>query len=180
MASSLENPRDVLGGMLMAGIGGAFLWLGGDLDPGSALRMGAGYFPRILGTIMVALGSVIALLAMRQPSAGWVLGQTPWRGVILVLGSLLSFGGAVRGVGLLPVVTVVVFAAAWASRYARLRSALPLSAGLAAVCAFLFIHLLGLPLPLIGPWLTAGYWSAADPAVSTLAVSASAFSTIAR
>lgn len=112
MASSLENPRDVLGGMLMAAVGGAFLWVAGDLDPGSALRMGAGYFPRILGTIMVALGLVIALLAMREPAGEWVSGQTPWRGVVLVLGALLLFGVAVRGGGLLPVVTLVVFATA--------------------------------------------------------------------
>lgn len=170
MASSLEKPRDVLGGLLMAAIGGCFLWSATDLDAGSAARMGAGYFPRILGVIMVALGSLIALLAMREPFSDWVSGRTPWRGVVLVLGSLLLFGVAVRGAGLLPVAALVVFATAWASRYANLRSAIPLSVGLSAICAFLFIHLLGLPLPFTGPWLTAEFWSvAADPVVSTVA-----------
>jgi hypothetical protein len=45
-----------------------------------------------------------------------------------------------------------------------LRSSLPLSIGLAAFCAVLFIRLLGLPLPLTGPWLSVDYWSSAPSA----------------
>jgi hypothetical protein len=59
-------------------------------------------------------------------------------------------------------VLMVVLATAWASRYASLRGSLPLSLGLAAFCALLFIRLLGLPLPLTGPWLSAAYWSPAS------------------
>jgi hypothetical protein len=58
---------------------------------------------------------------------------------------------------------------AWSSRYAGLRSSLLLSIGLAAFCAFLFIRLLGLPLPLTGPWFSPGHWSpvASSPTSST-------------
>jgi hypothetical protein len=59
---------------------------------------------------------------------------------------------------------IVVLTTAWASRYARLRSSLLLSIGLAAFCAVLFIRLLGLPLPLTGPWLNVDYWSSAPSA----------------
>ena len=71
----------------------------------------------------------------------------------------LFFGFALRGLGLAPAVLVVVLATAWASRYADLRSSLALSIGIAAFCALLFIRLLGLPLPLTGPWLSPDYWS---------------------
>src|SRR5689334_7330691 len=77
------------------------------------------------------------------------------------------FGFALRDLGLAPAVLVVVLVTAWASRYARLRSSLLLSVGLAAFCAFLFIRVLGLPLPLTGPWLNAEYWSSAIAAAST-------------
>ena len=80
---------------------------------------------------------------------------------------MLFFGFALCGLGLAPAVLVVVLVTAWASRYAGLRSSLLLSIGLAAFCAFLFIRLLGLPLPLTGPWLSAGYWSPAIAATST-------------
>jgi putative tricarboxylic transport membrane protein len=61
-------------------------------------------------------------------------------------------------------VLIIVLATAWASRYATLRGSLPLSIGLAASCAVLFIRLLGLPLPLTGPWLSVDYWSPSAPA----------------
>jgi hypothetical protein len=59
---------------------------------------------------------------------------------------------------------MVVLATAWSSRYASVRSSVPLSLGLAAFCALLFIRLLGLPLPLTGPWLSAGHWAPASTA----------------
>ena len=72
---------------------------------------------------------------------------------------VLFFGFTLRGLGLAPVLVIVVLASAWASRYRSLRSAIPLALGLSAFCTFLFIRALGLPLPMIGPWLSASYWS---------------------
>jgi hypothetical protein len=57
----------------------------------------------------------------------------------------------------------VVFATAWASRYAGLKAATALALGIALFCSGLFIKGLGLPLPLTGPWLSAAYWSPAAP-----------------
>ena len=58
---------------------------------------------------------------------------------------------------------VVVFATAWASRYASLKASTALALGIALFCSGLFIKGLGLPLPLTGPWLSAAYWSPAAP-----------------
>ena len=100
---------------------------------------------------MIGLGVVIAVQALRAPTTEHSFGQVPWRGLLLLIGAVLFFGFVVRGLGLAPAVLIVVLTTAWASRYARLRSSLPLSIGLAAFCAVLFIRLLGLPLPLTGP-----------------------------
>ena len=62
------------------------------------------------------------------------------------------FGLTLRGLGLAPVLVMVVLATAWASRYASLRASVPLALGIAAFCCLLFIQALGLPLPLVGPW----------------------------
>ena len=48
----------------------------------------------------------------------------------------------------------MVLARAWASRHATLRASLPLALAIAAFCSFLFIKGLGLPLPLLGPWVS--------------------------
>jgi hypothetical protein len=161
MTASIEKPRDLVGGLLVITIGAGFLLSGQTLDLGSSFRMGPGYFPTILSILMIALGAVIMALALRRPSSESAFGHLPWRGLTLIIGTTLLFGLTLRGLGLGPVLLLVVLASAWASRYASLRVSLALSIGLAGFCAFLFIQLLGLPLPLTGPWLSAEYWSPA-------------------
>lgn len=159
MASTLEKPRDVVGGLLVVAIGAGFLLVGRELEMGTSFRMGPGYFPTVLGLLMVALGAVLTGLALRAAHQEGSLGHLPWRGIVLVIGSVLFFGLTLRGLGLGLAVLAVVLVTAWASRYASPRSSVPLALGMAAFCALLFIRGLGLPLPLWGPWLSPAYWS---------------------
>lgn len=173
MASVVEKPRDVVGGVLLAAVGAGFLLVGRELPMGTASRMGPGYFPTVLACLVIALGAVMALLALRKPATeGW-LGHVPWAAVLLVIGSVVLFGFALRGIGLVPAILAVVLATASASRYASWRASVPLAVGLAAFCMALFLRGLGLPLPAVGPWLTPAYWSPppaatapADPAAA--------------
>ncbi len=157
--SLMEKPRDIVGGIAVMAIGAGFLMFGQELEMGSSFRMGPGYFPTILSVLMMALGAVITVQALRAPVQEGSVGVLPWRGLALILGAPIVFGATLLGLGLGPAVLLVVFATAWASRYAHLRSSGLLALGLAAFCTLLFIRLLGLPLPLIGPWLSAEFWS---------------------
>ncbi len=176
MTAELEKPRDVAGGLLVMAIGAGFLLVGRELEFGTSFRMGPGYFPTILSYLMIALGAVLTGLAWRaQPEEG-AFGHIPWRGLLLVIGATLFFGFTLRGLGLAPVLVLVVFATAWASRYAAWRSSVPLALGLAVFCSVLFIRLLGLPLPLLGPWASPQRWMAPEipPAVEAPAPAAPA------
>ena len=146
--TTFEKPRDVVGGLAIVAIGGLFLVFGRELPVGTSFRMGPGYFPSILSWLMVGLGAVMV----------------PWLGIILVVAPVVLFGFSLRGLGLLPILVVVVLATAWASRYASLKASVPLALGIAAFCSVLFIKGLGLPLPLVGPWLSPAHWTAAPPA----------------
>ena len=159
MAAHLTKPRDVIGGALVVAIGLGFFMLGRELEMGTSFRMGPGYFPTILSFLMVGLGAVMAGLALRKPPEEGTLGEVPWRGIVLVIGATAFFGFMLRSLGLAPAILIVVLATAWASHYASLRASVLLALGLAAFCSFLFIRALGLPLPLIGPWLSPAYWS---------------------
>jgi hypothetical protein len=78
---------------------------------------------------------------------------------------VILFGFSLRGLGLLPILVPVVLASAWASRHATLRTSVPLALAIAAFCSFLFIKGLGLPLPLLGPWVSPAHWvTATSPA----------------
>ena len=161
--SLMEKPRDVVGGLVVMAIGAGFLMFGRELEMGTSFRMGPGYFPTILSYLMIALGAVITLQGLRGALQENSFGPIPWRGLALIIGAprrLRLRPCAVLGLG--PAVLVVVLATAWASRYASVRSSVALSVGIAAFCTLLFIRLLGLPLPLTGPWLSADYWSPAS------------------
>lgn len=177
MAGTLSRPRDVIGGLLVAVLGGGFLLLGRELETGTSFRMGPGYFPTVLSVLLLLLGLALAGLALRRPMEEGTWSHLPWRGIVLVIGAVLLFGLTLRGLGLLPVLVVSVLATAWASRYASLRASVPLALGIAAFCSFLFIKGLGLPLPLIGPWLSTGYWTAAPPPPAAPATPAPAAAT---
>ena len=164
MAASFEKPRDVVGGLVMVGIGGLFLLFGRELPVGTLVPDGAGLFP---GDPELADGG----LGGGDGGAG-VAGAAPGRcvrrGAVAGPGAdrrvpRVFFGLALRGLGLVPVLLVVVFATAWASRYASLQGLGALALGIALFCSGLFIKGLGLPLPLTGPWLSAGYWSPPPP-----------------
>jgi hypothetical protein len=166
----IQKPRDVIGGLVVIAIGAGFFLSGQELDMGTSFRMGPGYFPTILSILMIGLGAVIAVQALRTPDTEYSFGQVPWRGLLLLISAVAFFGFVVRGLGLAPTVLIAVLTTAWASRYATVRTSLPLSIGIAAFCTVLFIRLLGIPLPLTGPWLSVDYWSLAPSAPASIAV----------
>ena len=161
--STMEKPRDVIGGALVIGIGAGFLLFGRELEMGTSFRMGPGYFPTILSVLMILLGLAMVALAWRKPAQEDAIGQVPWLAMALVVVPVVLFGFSLRGVGLAPILVVVVLATAWASRYASLKASVPLALGIAVFCSVLFTKALGLPLPLFGPWVSPAHWTAAPP-----------------
>jgi hypothetical protein len=163
MAAQLEKPRDIAGGVLVMAIAVAFFVVGRELEVGSSFRMGPGYFPMVLSGIMFLFGAALAGLALRATFQEGAFGHWPWLALVLVIGAIVFFGATLRGLGLTPVVFLVVLVNAWASRYATVISSVLLALGIAAFTTILFVRLLGLPLPLVGPWLSAAYWSPPAP-----------------
>ncbi len=133
--TGMEKPRDVVGGLLVVAIGAGFFLFGRELEMGSSFRMGPGYFPTILSVLMILLGVAMVALAWRKPTTEGAFGSIPWLGIILVVFPVVFFGLTLRGLGLAPVLVIVVLLTAWASRYRSVRTAVPLALGLAAFCS---------------------------------------------
>lgn len=145
------NRKDILCGLVFILIGLVFIYQGRELDLGTATRMGPGYFPLVLCGLLILIGLIIAARAFRRPDEPF--GAIPWRAMILIVSATVFFGYSVRGVGLIPAVFVVAFAAAFSSNRMKLPLALALSTGLAVFCAGVFVWGLGLPIQLFGPWV---------------------------
>lgn len=146
------NYKDVAAGMTFVAIGGFFaLDSLLNLRIGKAFQMGPGYFPLILGSILVILGIVIALMAIGK--AHEPIGKVSWRGVSLVTLSIVFFAATIRGLGMAPSLGISVFLAAMSSGRMSVLGAVVTSVALTAFSVAAFIYALRLPYPVFGPWL---------------------------
>jgi Tripartite tricarboxylate transporter TctB family len=143
---AIRSPKDFLAGLVFVAFGAAAIILGSAYPLGTAARMGPGYFPRILGIMLVVLGGALSLRALRvkgAPLPGW-----QWRPVIVVLASVVLFGIVVTKLGLvISTIGLIAFASA-ASPEFRPRESLISGVLLAALCVGVFVIGLKLQLPI--------------------------------
>jgi hypothetical protein len=132
------------------GVDAAFL--DADLPIGTARRMGPGFFPLLLSSLLFGLGVMQVARGLRVAPDGNVQ-LMPWRGMLFILGATVFFGATVRGLGLVPTTAITVLVAAYASQRMTLRLAIILSVVLTVFVLAVFHYGLGMPLRLYGPWL---------------------------
>lgn len=154
----IRSPKDVAAGLLLIALAAWFAWLGVDLPIGRAIRMGPGYFPLVLCGLLAGLGLIVLLTGLAFGGDAEVDEDAeririPWQGLILITLSVVVFGIAIRPLGLGPAMGLAVFISSVASRKFTLRNGAILSAIMVAFAWGVFIKGLGLPLPMLGPWL---------------------------
>jgi integral membrane sensor domain MASE1 len=142
----IRNPRDFHAGALFVAIGIATILLGSRYTLGTAARMGPGYFPRILGILLIVLGALLAFRATRVPGAR--IPAFRWRPTLIVLGSVVLFGAIVRPVGVALSTVILIVTASAASHEFRPREALVAGVLLAALAVGVFVVGLQLQLPI--------------------------------
>ena len=145
--------RDVLAGLVFIGFGLAFAVTAWTYELGTALRMGPGMFPLLLGGCLVLLGVAIVIEGM-VAGEGEAIGVIPWRGIILLTAAVLFFGFTVERLGLAPSLFVTVLIAAFSSERTSVIAGFVMAAALTVFCIVIFVQALGMPVRLIGPWLT--------------------------
>ncbi len=142
---SIRNPKDFWAGVLFVSLGIFAIVVGSNYHLGSAARMGPGYFPRILGILLIVLGGAIALNGVRVK--GERIRPWNWRATIVVLGSVVLFGYLVEKIGLAIGTVFLIVAASYASHEFRPREALVAGVLLAALAVVVFELGLSLQLP---------------------------------
>jgi len=142
---SIRSPKDFWAGILFIALGVFAITIGSNYPLGSAARMGPGYFPRILGVLLILLGAGIALHGLRvrgEPIPGW-----NWRATIVVLGSVVLFGYLVERIGVAIGTVLLIIASSFASHEFRLKESIIAGVLLAALAVGVFVMGLGLQLP---------------------------------
>jgi hypothetical protein len=145
--------KDLLAGGIFVAFGLAFAITSTTYEVGTALRMGPGFFPLVLGSVLVLLGIAIAVKAFVAGEGDDDLGPVPWKAAALLVAALLFFGFTVQGLGLVPALFVTVFLSALAGHRARVIPAVVIASCLTALSVLIFVIVLQLRLPYFGPWL---------------------------
>lgn len=141
----LVDKSDLIGGLLIVGIGGAFLIPALELRFGTTERIGPGFLPTTLAVLTMLLGALLALSALFREGS---VDRIGWRPLLLIPAAIALFIVTVAAFGLLPGVFVAVTVAALAEpnfHYDRLFVALGMALAIWAV----FSVGLGLPVPVL-------------------------------
>jgi hypothetical protein len=142
----VRHPKDFVAGILFAAVGIAAIVIAANYPLGTAARMGPGYFPRILGILLILLGSALALRALKLQGAP--IPRWHWRPVVVVLGSVVLFGLIVNSVGLaLSTILLIVLSSA-ASPEFRPKESVVAGIALAVLSVAVFVIGLKLQLPI--------------------------------
>ncbi|SPB14810.1 hypothetical protein NOV72_02041 [Caballeronia novacaledonica] len=142
--------RDVVGGVLMFGIGIAVAIHSMSLHLGSLSQMGPGYFPFALGAILTVVGLAIAVQGRLSPPAEEEKEQhgAEWKAWFLICLGVMAFVVLARYLGLVVATFAVVFISALGDRKNTWRSAALLAIALVGVAIVVFWWALQIQLPL--------------------------------
>ncbi len=144
--------KDLLAGLVFVGFGAAFAVGATSYQIGTPVRMGPGYFPLVVGGLLVLLGVVIMVKGFIA-GEGAVIGAVPWKALALITAAIVFFGVTVRGLGVVPAVFVTALLSGLAGHRPGVVAPVVIAVGLTVATVLIFVVALQLRLPLLGPWL---------------------------
>ena len=150
MQLEFRNNRDFWAGVMLIVSGAGAMIIARAYAFGTALRMGPGYFPSVLGGLLVLFGLYLVAVGLRSNEK--IEGSWSLRALIVLPLSLVLFGILMEYAGFVPAMIVLVVGSSAANSEFRIVESLLLAAGLTAFAIVLFIWGLGLPYPLLAEW----------------------------
>ena len=147
MNTDLGYNKDFLAGLLMIVISCAAFYMALDYPFGSTLRMGPGYFPRVLAGILFTFGVYVLIRGLRLPER--IKGRWGWRALAYMCAALAVFGFMMDHVGYIPALIVLFFVSSYGGNEFKLKEVVLLTAFMTTFAWAVFIWGLGLPYELI-------------------------------
>jgi putative tricarboxylic transport membrane protein len=128
---------------MFVAFGGAAMVVARDYPMGTASRMGPGYFPMVIGAMLVLLGLAVAARGFWR--AGPSLPRLPLRAVVVVLAAIVAFALLVDSAGLVVATAALIVVSRLGWWELRPREIVVLVVLLTALACGLFVWGLGLP-----------------------------------
>jgi len=144
-------------------MGIAFAWGATNYTIGDGARMGPGYFPLLLGSVMALIGVVISIKALTIKSAdGDKIGPWAWRPLFYIIGANFVFGLLLAGMrsislpafGLIIAIYALTFIASMAQADWKFVRTFALATALAVGSYLVFVVALALQFPVWPDFIT--------------------------
>ena len=160
---NIKSQKDFFSGLMFMGVGAAFAWGATTYNVGTAARMGPGYFPLMLGVLMVVIGIAITFTALVvETEGGGKIGKWAWKPLFFIIASNVAFGILLAGVprfnipamGLMVAIYALVFIASMAEAGWKFKTTLILATALAIGSYLAFVMALKLQFPVWPAFIT--------------------------
>ncbi len=143
----IKSPRDFWAGLMFISFGLFFLAVAQmNYQMGTAVRMGPGYFPTVLGGMLAVLGAVV--LAQSLATEGTPVPPFFFRPLLFVLASSLAFAYLLKPLGLVGASFALIFISAYGGHEFKLKEVTILSVVLVIFSVLVFVKGLTLPFPI--------------------------------
>lgn len=139
----IRSKKDFYAGLMFIFFGLFGLFAARSYPLGTAMRMGPGYFPCMLGGALAALGLCIAarsLWVRGEPIASWAL-----RPSLLITGAVIAFALLVRPLGLVLATLTLIIVGSLGNTEFRIGEVAVLCLVLVGMAVGLFAWALGIP-----------------------------------
>ena len=146
MQPDIRNNRDVWAGAMLIATGALSVIIARNYAFGTSLRMGPGYFPSVLGGLLVLFGLYLVASGLRSNEK--MEGNWSLRALIVLPLSLVMFGLLMEYAGFVPALMVLIVGSAAAGSEFKLLEIIALTVVLTALSTAVFVWGLGLPYPL--------------------------------
>jgi hypothetical protein len=150
----IRNTKDFCAGILFILFGLASMVLASGYRVGTASKMGPGYFPFVLGGLLVALGLAVSVTGVSRKSGPRQGLSVRGKPVTLVLASILLFGWLLRPLGLVLCTLLLVMVSSKASEEFRPGEAALNGLVLVAVVVIVFVYALDFQIPVFPSYLS--------------------------
>ena len=147
----IKNHKDFWSGLMFMAFGLGVIAIARHYPFGTTIRMGAGFCPMVLASLLAVFGLIITLRACLTKHKAQ-LDALSLKPLALVIAATALYGLLVQEAGFLAVTFVCVLVAAKASVKGSWPARLLLAAGTTLCCLLIFIQGLGLPLAVHGSW----------------------------
>ncbi len=143
----LRNNKDFWSGLMFFTIGASSIFFARNYPFGTGLSMGPGFFPIVLGGMLILFGIYIMMRGLRineQIEGDWSI-----RALIMLPLAMVLFGILMTVLGFIPALVALITVSTVAGRECKFVDVLLLNVLLISLSVALFVLGLGLPYPLI-------------------------------